>query len=444
MMTSAYIALLAAVLIAAVVALAWRRKRNNAGGVQGHSSSDASATPAQDAKPQKIDDLPTSIALGPQDAPYVRVSRAPRRPDYRTEEITVPSALERELKSWLQHVPRLASGGDLFAANRYVVSFSPEVTRALSNGSMELMRSSQGNYYAIAVTADGRRIVQTGMIKEAGFPVAAIPGLLWQIAAVATAQRFLAEINKQLGKIGEAVEHIKRYLEAERVGTVQATFDRLTEVIAALNSGRWDLEDARRWVGMLDALDFECSKIVKAGLAQKQDFLQKAAFVDIGTFRVNKKAVEQAVQNVHDFETHLEKCISALYVRAATVNVRSALPVGRADLAARVASCAQDSRAIREISHQHFELGSKSILDKTSSKKPICSSENTKQQALTRIREALNAATDRIRPKLDEVDRIIDTTERSRVFVDTTFETGLTLELEVGKDQSVQRVCRIV
>ncbi len=131
------------------------------------------------------------------------------------------------------------------------------------------MRSSQGDYYAIAVTADGRRIVQTGMIKKAGFPGAAIPGLLWQIAAVATAQRFLADINKQLGKIGEAVEHIKRYLEAERVGTVQATFERLTEVITALKTGRWDLDDARRWVGMPDALDFECSRIIKAGLAQK-------------------------------------------------------------------------------------------------------------------------------------------------------------------------------
>src|SRR5579884_3616503 len=217
MMTVAYIAFLAAVLIAAVVVLAWRRKRNNAGGVQSDSTSEASATPVQGAKPQKIDDPPTSIALGPQDAPYVQVSRALRRPDYRTEEFALPSAVRRELQSWLQHVPRLASGGGLFAANRYVVSFSPEVTRSLSNGSMELMRSSQGGYYAIAVTADGRRIVQTGMIKKAGFPGAAIPGLLWQIAAVATAQRFLADINKQLGKIGEAVEHIKRYLEAERV-----------------------------------------------------------------------------------------------------------------------------------------------------------------------------------------------------------------------------------
>jgi hypothetical protein len=444
MTTSTYIAFLAAVLIAAVAVLAWRRKRKNAGGAQSDSFSDASATPVQGAKPQKIDDHPTSIALGPQDAPYVQVSRALRRPDCRTEELPVPSAVRQELQSWLQHVPRLASSSGLFAANRYVVSFSPEVTRALSNGSMELMRSSQDGYYAIAVTADGRRIVQTGMIQKTGFPVAAIPGLLWQAAAVVTAQRFLADINKQLGEIGEAVEHIKRYLQAERAGTVEAAFDRLTEVIAALNSGKWDLDDARRWVDMLDAIDLECSKIVKAGLAQKQDFLQKATVLDIGKCRVKKKAVEQAVQNADDFATHFRTCTSALYVRAVTANVRAALPVGRTVLAARLASCARDSRAIREINDQHFELRSKRILDTMSDKKLIFSREKTKKQAQTRIEKASNTARHRIRAELDEVDRIIDTTESSRVSVDAIFEKGLTLELEVGKDQSVQRVYRVV
>jgi hypothetical protein len=444
MTTSAYIAFLTAVLIAAVALLVWRRKRKNAGGARSDSSSDASAPPVQGAKPQKIDDHPTSIALGPQDAPYVQVSRALRLPDYQTEELPVPSAVLRDLQSWLQHVPRLAGSGGLFAANRYVVEFSPEVTRALSNGSMELMRSSQGGYYAIAVTADGRRIVQTGMIQKTGFPDAAIPGLLWQAAAVVTAQRFLADINKQLGEIGEAVEHIKRYLQAERAGTVEAAYDRLTEVIAALNSGKWDLDDARRWVDMLDDIDWQCSKIVKAGLAQRQDFLREATVLDIGKYWVNKKAVEQAVQNADDFATHFRTCTSALYVRAVTANVRAALPVGRTVLAERLASCARDSRAVREINDQHFKLLSERILDTMSDKKVIFSRDKTKQQAQTKIVQASNAARDCIRDELDEVDRIIDTTERSRVSVDAIFEKGLILELEVGKDQSVQRIYRVV
>ncbi len=95
-MASAYVALLAAVLIAAVVVLAWRRKRNNAGGVQGDSSSDASTTPVQGAKPLKMEDPPTLIALGPPDAPFFQLSRALQRPDYRTEEVAVPSAVRRD------------------------------------------------------------------------------------------------------------------------------------------------------------------------------------------------------------------------------------------------------------------------------------------------------------------------------------------------------------
>ncbi len=124
-----------------------------------------------------------------------------------------------------------------------------------------------------------------------------------------------------------------------------------------------------------------------------------------------------------------------------TANVRAALPVGRTDLAPRLASCAQDSRAIREINDEHFMRRAKPILDITSKKFIL---KRTKQQARIAIGGASNAARDRISAELDEVDRIIDTTERSRVSVDTTMETGLTLELEVGKDQSVQRVCRII
>jgi len=85
--------------------------------------------------------------------------------------------------------------GSLLAGNRYVVSFRPDVTHALSDGSMQLMCSSHGSYYAIAVTADGKRIVQTGITEKAGFPRVAVPGLLLQAAAIVTAQRFLSDIN---------------------------------------------------------------------------------------------------------------------------------------------------------------------------------------------------------------------------------------------------------
>jgi hypothetical protein len=172
--------------------------------------------------------------------------------------------------------------------------------------------------------------------------------------------------------------------EAERIGTVQASFDRLAEIIAAINSGRWELDDARRWVDMLDHLDLACSGIVKAGQAQKKDLLQKAANVDIGTFRVKKKGVERAVQNSHDFASHFGLCTSALYVRAAATHVRAALPVGRADLAARLASCSEDSRALRKVNDEHFVVSSKPLLETMSDEKAIFSRDATKKNATKR------------------------------------------------------------
>ncbi len=283
------VAAVAAALLVVLLGLAWLVARNRNETKRPVSSLEliTAAAPTTVPAPTESDIVPLAIALGPLDAPYVNVLRAPVRSDYRTEPFDLTDSVKNELRSWFQQVPRLALG-NLLAADRYVVSFSPEVTRALSNGSMELMRSSQAGYYAIAVNADGKRIVQPGLIEKAGFPAAAIPGLLRQVAAIITAQRFLSDINRQLAKIGVAVERIKRYLEAERFGTVQASFDRLTEIIDAMKSGKWELDNARRWIGMLDDIDIDCSKIVKAGQAHKQDFLPNAAGIDIGTFRVRK------------------------------------------------------------------------------------------------------------------------------------------------------------
>ncbi len=195
---------------------------------------------------------------------------------------------------------------------------------------------------------------------------------------------------------------------------------------------------------MLDDLDLACSGIVRAGQAQKQDLLQKAANVDIGTFRVKKKAVERAVQNSHDFGSHFGLCTSALYVRAATTHVRAALPVGRADLVARLASCTEDSRALRDVNDEYFTVRSKPLLEIMSDDKAIFSKEATKKEAHKTISDASTAARDRIKAELDEIDCIIASTQNSCASADRMYVNGLKLELTVTKDGSVQSLSQIV
>ena len=195
---------------------------------------------------------------------------------------------------------------------------------------------------------------------------------------------------------------------------------------------------------MLDDLDLACSGSVKAGQAQKQDLLQNAANVDIGTFRVKKKAVERAVQNAHDFASHFGLCTSGLYVRAAITHVRAALPVGRADLAARLASCSEDSRALRKVNDEHFAVRSKPLLETMSDEKAIFSREATKKEAHKTISDASTAARDRIRAELDEIDCIIASTQNNCSSADKMYVNGLKLELTVTQDGSVQSLSRIV
>jgi hypothetical protein len=153
---------------------------------------------------------PMKIAFGPLEAPFFEMSRSPLLPLFITEEFRLDSSLKQQLLSLFQHAPQLALNADLLAANRYVVHFSAEVTRGLSNGSMELMRSSEG-FYAIAVRADGKRIVQPALIGM-GVSTVAIIGLFWQVGAIVFGQKFLSVINQQLTRISDVVDYIKLYL----------------------------------------------------------------------------------------------------------------------------------------------------------------------------------------------------------------------------------------
>lgn len=76
--------------------------------------------------------------------------------------------------------------------------------------------------------------------------------------------------------------------------------------------------------------------------------------------------------------------------------------------------------------------------------KAIFSQEATKKEAHKTIRDASTAARDRIKTELDEIDRIIASTQNSCASADRMYVNGLKLELTVTKDGSVQSLSRIV
>ncbi len=153
--------------------------------------------------------------------------------------------------------------------------------------------------------------------------------------------------------------------------------------------------------------------------------------------------MEQAVQSSIEFGSHFGLCAAALYVRAAGMQVRAALPIGCAELPARLRSCTQDSHALREVNEQHMALWSKPAQDATSARKTILSRDVTANHAQTTITDAATGTRDRIKAELDEIDRVITSTQESLATTNITAARGLMLEVTIAADGSVLSASRI-
>jgi hypothetical protein len=377
--------------------------------------------------------------MGPVEAPLVEIVRKRTNQVAATRDIELTDGLKANLKSWLQHAPSLISKTGFFSPDTYVVNFSSEVSKAFANGTAELMMSRLGDVHATAVTSSGHRIIEQGVLTR----TASInPGLVWQLAAVVTGQRFLADINKNLNRLNEAIDCLKRLAEADQIGVVLASFDRLQEIIQALNQGNWTLDDAKRWIGVLDQLDFECARIVKAGLARVADYPTKASGMDLGTFRVNQNNVNRIVQNTADFGRDFEIWMAAVCIRATVMQIRGGLPIGKSELPTRSASCKADIGSLREANEKYQEAVKKcasSLKGRT-----LFSFESTESAAQGKLVSCSDSTFEQNRSRLKTNKRLLMAVNDALRLQNDATGRELRLEVELGADGSVTAVRRVL
>jgi hypothetical protein len=164
---------------------------------------------------------------------------------------------------------------------------------------------------------------------------------------------------------------------------------------------------------------------------------------NLGKLRVDKTVVDKAVQSSSDFAAHFGLCSSALYVRAASLQVRAALPIGRAELFPRLESCQNDIAALRTVNNEHFTVRSKPVLDAKSDEKRILSWKETKQEAGKKIEDAALKARDQLSRELDSIEAVLSTTRENITLAETVRANGLRLVVEVTPDGCAD-VARII
>lgn len=210
-------------------------------------------------------------------------------------------------------------------AGTYRLTFSAEVQRQLADGSVELVKSPEG-VRAWVVDPKTREIVEHGQLVAGNG--AMLAAAAWQVAAVVTAQKFLADIDRKLGDLSTQVESVMNWLEDEERGVLLGNYRYLGTLQRTLNAREANAVDLASFAVQLESIDRECLKVQSSALLRLKRAV--AAFEGLRTQKMTVEEAEQAVGDVLGTCTRdIQVVLLALRIRVLAAALRAATPCSK-------------------------------------------------------------------------------------------------------------------
>jgi hypothetical protein len=170
-----------------------------------------------------------AIVLGYPADPLLTIRPAPDLSPDTLEELPLTDDLRRNLQHLFEQAPRalIASTelGTELTTRRYLLVFSKDVRTKLSTGAYSYMPVSTEvgppGIRPLAVDTRSRKIIEQGRLVRTINP-AVVVGVAFQLASIATAQKYLADIEKRLAGIEQRVGELHRFQRHELDATVES------------------------------------------------------------------------------------------------------------------------------------------------------------------------------------------------------------------------------
>lgn len=252
------------------------------------------------------------------------VTRFTGSPQGKREEVVFDPRLRDGVLAFLHGAPALASAAGQLLTNSYTLRFTAEASKGLANGSLSMMRSLEGGIRGNVINEKRRVVAQASLdsMSKAGAAALAV----WQVLAIVTAQKFLADINKRLASIERGISDVKQWLEQERLGRIQGNFSYLKQLVEAVQRRDLTDTDIAAFTAQLESIERESQQImVSAELPLDQCFTNFKQMPLTGMWlKDHSRAAQEAVVT---FEQRAKEFHLAAFVRGAAIQVRSALPL---------------------------------------------------------------------------------------------------------------------
>ena len=259
--------------------------------------------------------------------------------------LEVSSAMKNALQPLMQRAPEVLRVGSEMATKTYRVVFSPAVTRALKDGTLELLPSSKQLLPVARDIGKGKKFIEIGrIVKGDGVRWAGVAAMSWQIASIVTAQHYLGEINARLQRLEDGVADINFFQHEEKRAELRAGIYLLRQYHDAIARGDLHASETAAIYQKLEDLEHTCLAIgeLARGLAKRK--LDKIEKLKIREHWDRRGSAKRAKDWVKQNQDAMELIYLAQSCRVLTCQVKAALPGDRTLLNQRIAHAQKDIR----------------------------------------------------------------------------------------------------
>jgi len=314
----------------------------------------------------EIDTESNKIILGNINDPWGEIARYPKIEMDNYEEFQLNEKTLIGFSNWFQQAPNLAQSGAQMMMNTYTLTFKPEIAKGIADGSLKIMESLDGGIRTVAV--DNNNIMRgVGSLNPAtGIQSLANVMIVWQIEAVITAQKFLADINQQLVQINKDLKEMKTFLENQQYSALIGNLEYIQGIQDILNSQSFDNVEFGVFLHQLEAIERECTKIIRTLESQM-------ATVYVNFERQPLKAKINVKENfiassqlINDYQRLERGYLVAVAVRCLASQTRCAIPSNRNVALRRLSTLQTEISTWNENRRSFYQLVSERLPELTS------------------------------------------------------------------------------
>lgn len=280
---------------------------------------------------------PNKLLLGSEANTWGEITRYEAGTGDKLEDISLTAENRESLSSLFVAAPALASVGGTVAPNlksgTYTLSFKPEVTKGLQDGSLKFMNSLEGGIRPVVVDSKGVIRGVATLKTVSGIAVLANPATaVFGILSVIAASDYMSDINKQLETISKNVSDIKEFLEADKRSQLEGDLKYLNDIGALLNQQKITPADVESFRTQLETVERETLQLasLEKSLMEKTDkaFAEVKLDKKLFVFR-NEDKIDELKKLLTDHKRQADSYLNALMVRGLASQIRCALPESR-------------------------------------------------------------------------------------------------------------------